>query len=159
MNRHPLAPAAALVAALALVLAACGGGGTSEATSPPRPTTSADSDSDAGGTEGLVPDLGRFGRLGDCLQLAAVSALSAIGGIGGPPAARRVEQQISGLVADAPPEISEDLAVMADTYRRLAASDPFDPSILEDPAFRQAQTAVQEYAVATCPGGGGGGGG
>jgi hypothetical protein len=150
--RHPFAPVTVVVTALALLLTACSGGGTSEATSPPRPDPRGERSADEPG--GFIPDLGQFGQLGDCLQLAAVGALSAIGGIGGADSARQVEQQIRGLIGQAPPEVAADLTVMADTYRRLAESRPFDPSILEDPEFRQALTDVQQYAADTCPGGG-----
>ncbi len=123
-----------LLAAVALVAAACGGGGGSPATN---------------GNGGASPAAAGF-----CKTAAAFAAELEKTDMGSDERVERYLETFDALVAQAPDELEEDLAVIQDFNRKLAAMLEGDQSVqitdADQAAFEAAATRLDAYLTQTC---------
>jgi hypothetical protein len=145
---------AATVAVGLLLATACGAnsGVGAELTSPPRPPRAeAPARPGPGGPDLSLPDLG---EVDECLEVASVYAGLAFSAIGGPEAAQQARERLEELKARLPEDLHDDLDVVADTFDRIAEEGIFGGAdALEDPAFEEANRAIEAYLREACGGG------
>lgn len=153
--RSRLVVAAVLLGMVALVAPACSDGNSAasgnEKTSGTRPTSTTEPRS----SDPTIPDLGSVGgTMGQCMQVVATYTSLALGVVDGPEGARKSQKEAEQLKKQLPPELTDDIDVVAATFGKIADQGILDGlGGLDDPAFTQANKNITDYLQTNCSGG------